>query len=287
MAYVASGSTYHSNAIPGWLQGIDESSIYDVDSRGKFAVGSGFKRADGAIFRYGNFITATAPGKLVSPVVADTMEPYTTSLVILGVAATQQANDPIGVYPSYIGSRYVEITLASVVADQYAGGYIAISLGTGLPYTYRIKRNTASATVNSQSSAVFIELYEPLVATLAASTSTTITIIGSLYNDLYLNTAGGTAGTTGNITVGVSCANMTANTYGWVQTHGVTACIADGTLTTGCLLSASAKVAGAVQQYGVGTTHNSGNGLFIYNAVGFCIDPAASASYAMIYLQLE
>jgi hypothetical protein len=287
MAFANSGSTYSTNAVPGWLQGIDESSIYDIDSKAKFACGSGFKRADGATFRYVNSIAGVAAGKVVAPTAGDIMEPYTTSLVIAGVAATQQGNDPVGVYPSTIGSRWVEITLASVVKDQYAGGYLVIALGTGLPYTYRIKGNTASATVNSQASAVFIELYDPLIASLATSTATTLTIIGNPYMDVDLCTAGGTAGTTNNWGLGVAVRTLTANTYGWIQTTGPVGVFTDGTLTTGCAISTSAKTAGAIQQYGVGTTSNASNTLFVYQPCGFCIDVTASASYSLCYVQFE
>lgn len=286
-AYVNSGSTYMGNAVQGWAQGINDSAIYDIDSRAKFAVGTGFKRSDGNIYRYVNSITGVAANKLVAHQGLSQDVAYATSMVTLGTAATQQNYDPNGTYPCYIGSRCILIVLASVAKDQFAGGYITIARGTGLPYCYRIKGNTAAATVNSVASSVFIELYEPLVATLAASTATYLSIIGSMYNMIELNTGTGTMASTNYCTVGVSCSTLTANTYGWICTHGVTSCLADGTLTAGCLLQASPKIAGAVAQYGVGTTSNASNLLFVNNPVGYCIDPAADTYYSTIYLQVE
>ena len=284
--YVNSGSTYTANAVPGWLNGINDSTIYDNDKNAKFAIGSGFKRSDGAIFRYVNSITGVAANKLVSHNGTLVDNIYATSLVALGTSAVQQPGDPIGTYPSYIGSRFVLITKASTAKDQWAGGYLSICRGTGAPATYRIKGNTAAAT-QIAANQVLIELYEPLVASLAASTTTYISICGSLYNAVELNTAMGTYAASNSIAVGVTCAAISANYYGWVQTHGVIACLADGTLTSGCLVSASANIAGAVQQFGVGTTSNASNLLFKAQPVGYCVDLGADTYYAVINLQLE
>lgn len=285
--YVNSGSTYPSNSVPGWAQGINDSSIYDNDKNAKFAIGTGFKRSDGSIYRYVNSITGVAANKLVSHNGTLVDNAYATSLVTLGTAATQQAGDPIGVYPSLIGSRYVLIVKASTAKDQWAGGYLSVCRGTGAPATYRIKGNTAAATINSVANSVLIELYEPLIASLAASTSTYLSITGSLYNAVELNTAAGTYAASNSIAIGVTQAAISANYYGWICTHGPTAVLADGTLTSGCLVSASAKIAGAVQQFGVGTTSNASNALFVNQPVGYCIDPAADTYYATVYLQLE
>ena len=171
--------------------------------------------------------------------------------------------------------------LASAVKDQFAGGYFTVGRGTGVGYTYRIKGNTASATVNSVANTVIIELYDTLVASLDANSY--VSVIGSLYTDLALARGAGT----NYIPVGVTQAAMTANTYGWVQTHGVTGCLAGGTLTGGCAVQASLAIDGAVSQYGVGTTSNASNTLFVSTPIGYCIDPAADTYYAVISLMLE
>ena len=296
--YANSGSTYTSNTVPGWLNGINDSSIYDNDKNAKFAIGSCFKRSDGSIFRYVNSITGVAPHKLVSHNGTLVDNAYATSLVTLGTASTQQSNEPTGTYPSLIGSRYVLIVKASTAKDQWAGGYLSICRGTGAPATYRIKGNTAAATINAVASSVLIELYDPLQVSLAASTTTYISICGSLFNAVELNTAAGTYAASNSIAMGVTQATHTtsgtaadygisANTYGWIQTRGICSVLADGTLTSGCLVSASAKVAGAIQQFGVGTTSNASNVLFVNQPVGYCVDPAADTYYATVFLQLE
>ena len=285
--YVNSGSTYTANAVQGWLNGINESSIYDNDRIAKFAIGSGFKRSDGNIYRYVNSITGVAAGRLVAHNGTMNDVIYATSMVTLGTAATQQATDPVGVYPSLIGSRYILMALASTAKDQWAGGYVNVARGNGLPYIYRIKGNTAAATINSVANSVLIELYDPLVASLAASTTTYISIMGSLYSALELCTAAGTYAASNSIGIGVTNATISANYYGWICTHGVCSCLADGALTSGGAISASAKIAGGVQQYGVGTTSNASNALFVNQPVGFCIDKGADTYQATIFLQIE
>ena len=293
--YTQSGSTYFSNAIPGIAQGINDASIFDNDSTAKFALGTMFKRQDGAIFRYANSITGVVPHLLLSSNALNLNIAHATSLVVLGTSAVQQGSDPIGVYPSYVGSRYVLITKATTKKDQWAGGYLSITRGTGAPAVYRIKGNTAAATLISASQ-VLIELYEPLVATLAASTTTYLSITASLYNYLELSQYNAAAATLPNIVVGVAGAANTvtdntfgigANKYGWIQTRGVCPVLADGTLTAGCMVQASIAVSGAVSQYGVGTTSNASNTLFVCQPVGYCIDPAATTYYATIMLELE
>jgi hypothetical protein len=279
--YVNSGYTTTNNAVPGVAQGISEASIYDVDTRAKFAIGTGFTRQDGNKYRYGNFITATTQGKLVSHLRADLDKASTNALIVAPAAAYQQNNETVGLYPGALGSRYIIFTLASTVKDQWQGGYITMTKDTGVGYIYRIKGNTAAATLNSVANLVIIELYEPLQVAVDATTDASIT--ASLYNDLLA----GFASAANNICVGVTCANQTANSYGWICTHGVCACLQDGTVANGDMIQASALTAGAFSTYGVGTTSNGAGILFGGQAIGYCIDQSATTQHATIYLQIE
>jgi len=277
--YVNSGTTVSNNAVPGMANGISESSIYDIDSRAKFAIGTGFVRADGNRYRYGNFITATTQGKLVSHLRADMDKVSTDALCVASGVAYQMPDETNGVYPGMIGSRYVIITLASTVKDQFAGGYFSTHKDAGLGYTYRIKGNTVVGVPDSGN--FRLELYEPLV--VAVTTATDISLTASLYNNLLA----GFASAANNIVVGATIANMTANTYGWICTHGVCACLQDGTVANGDMIQASALTAGAFSTYGVGTTSNGAGILFGGQAIGFCIDKSATTQHATIYLQVE
>jgi hypothetical protein len=277
--YVNSGYTQSNNAVPGVANGISEASIYDVDTRAKFAIGTGFTRSDGNKYRYANFITATTQGKLVSHLRADMDKASTDALCVASASTYQMPDETPGIYPGMIGSRYVIYTLASVVKDQWAGGYFTTHKDAGVGYSYRIKGNTAVGTPDSGNCR--IELYEPLVVAVTVATDTSIT--ASLYN----NCLAGFGSAANNIIVGVTQANQTANSYGWICTHGVTACLQDGTVANGDCIQASALTAGAFSTYGVGTTSNGAGILFGAQMIGYCIDQSATTQHATIYLQIE
>jgi hypothetical protein len=186
-----------------------------------------------------------------------------------------------------IGSRFVVFTLASTIANQFAGGYLSTNVDTGKGYCYRIKSNTASATIGGNANAVLLELYEPLQVALDITTD--ISVIGNLYNDLVKALV-----TTNHIVVGVTVANMaTATTttpvYGWICTHGVCTCLTEGTVTNGDMIQPSIKTSGAFCSYGVGTSTSDANagGMFGSQQIGFCIDKTANAGYSAIFLQIE
>ena len=283
MAFVAL-SQYMTNSVPGNLQGINDSSIYDVDKTAKFALGSGFKRADGNVYRYASFATSgPAQGKLVSQTVANTCSASTNALITAPVAGMQMGNDPIGVYAGALGSRYVWFTLASIVKDAFAGGYFTCNKDTGYGYQYRIKANTASATQNGNANIVIVELYEPLQ--VAVDTTTDISVTGCLFNDLVAALC-----TTNHIIVGTTCADMSAAStsvplFGWVCTHGVAVCLQDGTVANGDLIQPSTSVAGAFITAGVGTT--AVTGLAGQSIIGYAIDQAGTGNYSSVYLQIE
>jgi hypothetical protein len=287
MAYVAL-KQYHSNSVPGFVQGMDASSIYDVDSYPRFALGTGFKRQDGNIYRYASFATGTTTctqGLLVSQTVANTCMASTDALVAAPVVALQMSDEASGTYAGAIGSRYFYFVLASTVIDQFAGGYVTITKDTGVGYCYRIKRNTAAATVNGTANMVLVELYEPLV--VALSITSDISITGSLYNDLVPALY-----TTDHIIIGVTCANFatattTAPKFGWVCTHGHCVCLTDGTVANGDAIQPSIVAAGAFSTYAVGTTSNASTGLFGAQMIGYAVDKAADTCYSSIFLIIE
>jgi hypothetical protein len=287
MAFTAM-KEYYSNAVPGWLQGIDESTIYDVDTLPKFAIGSGFKRADGNIYRYSSFATGTTgctQGILVSQTVANTCMASADALIIAPVVAQQMPDEQPGTYAGAILSRYVWFVLASCVKDQFAGGYVTMTKDTGYGYTYRCKGNTASATLNGTANTVILELYSPLQ--VAVNHTTDMSITGNIYNDLVSALV-----TTDHIVAGVTCANFAAATtttplFGWICTHGVCTCLQDGTVVNGDMIQPSIKTVGAFCSYGVGTSTNNAAPLFGSQQIGFCIDTAATGNYSTIFLEIE
>lgn len=265
-----------SNAIPGVMTAGADIDVYETNSTPKWDVGTGFTRQDGNKYRYASFVTATTQGLLVSQDFSDTGHVSTNALVVAPSATYQMPDDPNGVYPGAIGSKYVIWTHASITANQFAGGYFVANKDTGYGYIYRIRGNTAS---NDPASGVIrIELCERLQASLAADTDTAI--IGSLYNDLRANTVA-----TDFIAAGVTMANQSANTYGWICTHGICTCLQEDTVANGDIIQAAAATAGAFATAGVGTTTVAG--FASANLLGYAVDQAGTGNYSTIYLQLE
>lgn len=115
------------------------------------------------------------------------------------------------------GETEVSFVLASVTEDQYAGGYLTVTLGTGIGHTYKIKGNTASATVDEVDNTVVVTLADSVVTDMAATdnivvkTARTKTVV---------------EGTATTDPVGVAMATTTAATSGktqyfWAQIAGV------------------------------------------------------------------
>lgn len=280
---MAIGTVYNSNSLAAVNTVGGDVDLYQIDATQKFALGTPITRVDGNKYRYANFVTATTQGKLVSHVVADTDNASTDALVVAPAAAYQQPIEQVGVYPGAIGSRFIVYTLASVVKDQFAGGYLTVNLDTGYGYIYRIKGNTATSSGGVGTGNLLIELYDKIVVALSATSDTGI--VGSLYSDCIVATPA-----TNFVTVGVTMANMTANTFGWICTHGVCACLQDGAVTAGDIIQAGITTAGAYQTMGIGTTNSFSTAAGL-NILGYCVQQPATnsgvSSYGTIFLQLE
>lgn len=278
---MAVGTVYNSNSLAAVNTVGGDIDLYAIDSTQKFALGTPITRVDGNKYRYANFVTATTQGKLVSHVVADTQHASTDALLVAPAVAYQMPDEQPGLYPGAIGSKYIIMTHASMIKDQFAGGYITMNLDTGYGYIYRIKGNTAS---NDPVSGKFrIELYDKLQVAIDATTDSGL--VGSLYSDCIEATPG-----TDYVTVGVTMANMTANTFGWICTHGICTCLQDGAVAAGDIIQIGITTAGAYQTMGIGTT-NSFSTVAGLNILGYCVQvPATNSgvtSYGTIFLQLE
>ena len=158
-----------------------------------------------------------------------------------------------------IGSKFIEVTLASVTVDQFAGGYLHTTDDTGEGYTYRIRGNTATG--DPASGNIRLELYDKLQVAIDATTDFAIT--GCLYANLEAATAA-----TDYAIAGVSVSTMSAGEYGWVQVAGVATILADGTIAVGDNLTLSDGVAGAFQLKDAETEPKVGYALFAPDNTG-------------------
>jgi len=122
------------------------------------------------------------------------------------------------ILPGNSGSYYFELLLDGVSANQLAGNTVTIYGGTGVGYTYRVKGNTLTGAIGS--GLVRVQMYEPLVESLAADTD--VAFFGSIYNDIIPAVANvGSA----NTIVGISCGSVNAaGAFGWVMEEGIIGC---------------------------------------------------------------
>jgi hypothetical protein len=272
---------YASNSIPGLAMVGGDIDLYQVDSTQKFSIGQQITRADGNKYRYASFNATVTQGKTVSPTIADTFNTSTDALLLAPASTYQQGGERAGLYPGAIGSRFVVMTLASVIKDQFAGGYITMNKDTGVGYTYRIKGN--DATGDHYASKILIELYDPIVVAIDATTDSGI--VGNIYNDLVICSQG-----TDYLPVGVTMASMTAGKFGWICTAGVCACLQSDTSVAGDIIQCSATVDGAYSSLGIGSTGVSQVILAgRLPLLGICLQiPAGNGTcYGTIKLQLE
>jgi len=279
-----SASSYFSNSIVGVPRIGDGIDIHRVDATPKYYVGFGFTRADGSRFRYcQNGASTTNRGVLVSPADTENGRGSTVceidNMVWNHTAATAVDGDEPS--PGEVGSHYIQATLASITADQLAGGHLVTTTDTGSGYTYRVVGNTA--TNDPVTAAVRIQLYEPLVETV--DTTTDIAIASCRWANLVLNNKN--SGTANNCAVGVTCATMTANNWGWVQTRGICGVLAGAAVPVqGQMVMASSDVAGAVCAYTAASSTAVTMDSYT-NIVGYCVDPGGSAGHMTVNLMLE
>lgn len=218
-----------------------DQGIYEESATQKAALGTRLALPDGRVFRYAyNAGTAINRGLLVGP----------------DVSAVCQAETDNSIVAAGVGATTVDITIASVTANQFQGGYLHITDDTGEGYTYRIKSNDATGGA-AGSGKVRFTLYDGLVAAL--DTTSDFAITGCLYNNTVIFDA---AGGTDLIVSGVTPITVTANYYYWLQTAGVCTVLANGAMTAGETVTASDDVDGAVQLQDAFTEPVVGHALF-------------------------
>ena len=265
-----STSSYFGNGIVGAPQIGADTDVYEAHATPRFAIGTKMERQDGNVYRYCHFGADTNRGVLVSTDQSESSLVDTDNAVIAPVATYQMPDEQSGVYPGAIGSRYVVMTLASTTADQYAGAYFMTTDDTGEGYTFRVISNTATDT--PASGLIRLKLDKPLQ--VALDTTTDVCIQGSPYANLELANAA-----TDDIVAGVTVRTMdvSAASYGWIQTKGIVGVLDDGGVTIGHILTLSDGVDGAVQNQDAYTEP----------IVGYACIAGDSTGHSAIKLMLE
>lgn len=137
-----------------------------------------------------------------------------------------------------IGATQVTVTLGAtaVTANQYAGGYLMVTVTPGQGYQYLIASHPAAAL----STTVVLTLSDPIQ--VALTTSSRCDLVANPYNGVVINPTTATSAP-----IGVAVYPLPINTYGWIQVSGAACVLADGTVTVGTNLVASNGTAGAVE----------------------------------------
>ena len=232
-----SSSTRYSNSIQG-IPGAGESvDVTLADSSPRYPAGYLIERADGNRFRYCHVGTATNSGVLVGPTTSSGGATYNAATIVASAsAAVVPEEHPIRA--GQIGSHYVEVTIASIAANKYQGGYFITTRGTGIGETYRIVENTATG--NPASGNLRIKFYEPIKVAITANMGNII--VPSMFTDLAV-----TATTAPQVTGVLMATTTSTNLWAWVCTRGTIGCQEDGTNTpvAGAQITSSAVTAGA------------------------------------------
>jgi len=263
-----SSSAYHTNASPGEIQ-LAKFNIFASDTTPKFAIGTRVSLADGRVFRYAHFGAAVNNALLVAQDISETGLGNTDNVMIAPASAATTTDGTVG-------SRFIQITLASITANQFAGGYLHTQDATGEGYTYRIKGNTATG--SPVSGDIRLELYDPIEIAIDATTD--FAIVGSMWS----NVEGATAATD-TIICGVTTAVQALDDFGWVQTWGPGTVLVDGTLAIGDVLALSDGVTGAVHLLGGGGTDVAD--VNTEPLVGYAMHIGTNTEHTAVFLQIS
>ena len=247
-----STTSYFSNSAQGLPGVAGDFNKFDSSTIPKFPIGHRIPAQNGDVYVYSHFGLTTKAGDMVSTDLSESSLVDSDNIVI-APASTVSTTD------GAVGSKFVQITLAAVTADQYAGGKLIITDGPGIGYTYRIKGNTA--TDDPTTGDFRLELYDKIQVALDATSD--IAISGSLYANLEPAT------TTDIAASGVSCAAQATADYGWIQTEGDVGVYGTAVIGSGVILSVTAgevvtaTVADILDRVGVVLVAGDANGLSV------------------------
>lgn len=251
---------------------------FEMHATPKYPLGFKVETADGKVYRYAHFGANTNRGVLVATDVSETQVADTDNAIIAPASAVSVADESMK--PGAIGSHYIQFTLASATANQFAGGTLVTTDDVGEGYSYDIEGNTA--TDNPATGDIRIKLVQKLQ--VAVDNTTDVSICANPWHDVEVATTA-----TDAIVCGVSCSTVVAATapYAWVQTHGPCGVLQDAVLpTVGDSVQLSPLTNGAVGIFG-GTAAGSIGVMNKQVIVGRCMDIGDSTGHSVIDLKLE
>jgi len=166
------------------------------------------------------------------------------------------------------GTREVSLTLGAgaVTANQYAGGYLVVNDAAGEGRLYAISGHPAA----DASASLTVALDQEIAVALTTSSEVS----------LVLNPwSGAVIAVTDQLDMPVGVPNVTipANDFGWIQTRGACAVLADETLAIGVSVTTGTSVAGAVEAVDAVSEP----------LVGIALQAGVDTEYRAIYLQID
>jgi len=221
--------------------------LFSSSSSQQHSLGARMVTDDGREFRYAQAGAVTlVPGTLVqSP-------------------AEATGNQNLALAAAAIGATSVTTTTTlTVAANQYAGGWVVVTVTPGQGYQYKIKSHPAAT-----AAVLTLTLEDPLL--VAFTTATRIDLVVNPYKSVIINPSTATS-----MPVGAAVYPVVIAEYGWIQTKGPACLLADGTVTVGTSVCASNATAGAVEAF-----------TGVQAPVGLAQTGIATTEYGSIYLNL-
>lgn len=223
-----------------------------ISATKEMRLGTFAETADGRKYRYalaGG--TTLAPGKVV---VAATVDSNVSNVT---VAATVAA-----------GVKKVVIDAGGAIAgNAYADGYLAINDATGEGHNYSVRGNSTT----SGAAELTVYLNDPVKSGLTVDVSEA-TLTKNPWADVVISATDQL-----DMAVGVPSVSITNAYYGWVQTHGVCAVLADEAIAIGQQLVIGTGVAGAVEA----------QDLVGEQVIGTALVAGVDTEYRQVYLTID
>jgi hypothetical protein len=198
--------------------------------------------------------------------------------VVQAAAGTAAHDQDLIVVAASAGDTTVTInTSGTYTKDQYKDGYMHINSGTGAGEVYRIKSNTA---VSGATGMVLTLDEEDGLATAleAGSSNCEVGLSTNPYKDVIISPT-----TVSNVAVGVAPTLLTADYYGWIQTWGPAAVLANAAGVIGQHVRVGgASTAGGTEDMDFDGSNENEQLI----GVQMLIAPGA-ADYALIFLQIS
>lgn len=227
--------------------------IFSESSTALHGIGEIAHSNDGRKFRYTKVgATALIAGKLYQAPAEDTTNHQALTVAVASVGATSMTTT----------------TTVTLAANLLAGGFLTVNSATaGAGFTYKIASHAAAV-----AAVVTFNLEDSVI--VATTGTVVVDVSKNPYDQVVVAPTTATSAA-----VGFAVYNVTAAYFGWLCTHGPTACLAQGTVVVGDdLVPAESTNAGSV----VSRADAS-----LSNTVGKALTGIASTDYGLVFASID